>query len=165
MQTPRRRTEVVKRLNGETFLGELKSIEIKLESGKIVTFDIASELAIPRDPDEMREAAMNAHSRLAFWAYQEQRALQIVRQQEKTLDEVEAHAHLIWRKYYDDLSTEFATNDMIKSRLALEPTVQSARIRLQSFKHQYGVIRALKESLEHRCHLLRKTAIESTNRA
>ena len=165
MQTPRRRTESAKRLNGEAFLGELESIEIKLVNGKLVTFDLASELEVPRDPDDMREAALSAHSRLAFWAYQEQRALQAVRKQEKKLDEVEGHAHLLWRKYYDDLSTEFATNDMIKSRLSLEPTVQTERIRLQTFRYQYGVIHALKDSLEHRCHLLRKTALESTNRA
>lgn len=159
--TPRRKSEAIKH-NGEDFLSDLESIEIKLENGTVVKFDISSELAVPVDPDKMYEAALSAHSRLAFWAYQEQRALLCVRKQEKKLEETEANSHLIWRKYYDDFSTEFPTNDMIKSRVALEPTVQTERIRLQSFRHQYGVIHALKDSLEHRCHLLRKTALEST---
>lgn len=149
-------------LRGEEALPDVESLTLKLEDGRKATFRIADELAIPTDPDQMRMEATRAPARYAFWSYQTERALAAVRKQEKRLAEAEALTHLLWTKYYKEHTAEtYISNDTIRSHVAQESDVMSARIHLNSLRREYGMIRAVRDSLDHRTRMLHKLVLTS----
>lgn len=142
--------------HGECFLPSFPLFAIDLEGGKTVRLPIAAELDIPTDPEERERAATTAHSRLAFWDYQMERALAAVRRQETRLDEVEGMSQLIWRKWHEENMATTATNDEARGHVALERDVQTARNTLTDLRERYGILRCVRDALVHRAHLLRK---------
>lgn len=145
-------------VTSDKLLKDLQAISIRLESGDVVELDVDVELHVGTTPAEFAEELRVSHSRYAFWSYQETRALRDVRKQEKVLAEAEARANLIWRQYYDKHSAEYATNDMIRSRVSLESDVQSARIKLNTLRHHYDVLRAMRVAQDHRAQAIRHLA-------
>lgn len=149
-------------LRGEEALPDVESLTLTLEDGRKATFHIADELAIPADPDALRIEATRAPARYAFWSYQTERALSAVRKQEKRLAETEAEAHLLWTTYYRDHTAEtYISNDTVRSHVAKESDVMSARIRLNSLRREYGMLRAVRDSLDHRTRMIHKLVLTS----
>lgn len=139
-------------------------VRFVLENGTGATLDIAAELAIPRHGDALVRAAETAHARLAFWDHQTERALAAVRRQEQVVDQLESREQLVWRKWYEDNMVERATNDEVRARTSLETDVQSARNTLTDLQERYGVLRAVRDALVHRAHLLRRLVAAEDHR-
>ena len=149
-------------LRGEEALPDVESITLTLEDGRKATFNLADELAIPTDPDELRLEATRAPARYSFWSYQTERALSAVRKQEKRLAEAESLAHLLWVKYYKDHTAEsYISNDTIRAHVAKESDVMSARIHLNSLRREYGMLRAVRDSQDHRTRMIHKLVLTS----
>ena len=150
-------------LNGETALRDVETITLTLEDGRKAAFNIAAELAIPTDPDEMRQAAIDAPSRYAFWSYQTERALSALRKMEKREREMVGYKTMEWWTYYQEYTAEYASRDVVAARVDTETDVQSARIRLNSLRREYGMLRAVRDSLDHRTRMLHKLVLVTAN--
>jgi len=149
MAAPQKKTK-----HGEDYLSSLERIEIRLENGEKVDFSWETELSIPDGPDEQLRAARKAPARLAFFAYQAERMLHKVRTLEGELAENEGLADLTWRKYYEEHTSEEYTEQMIRSRIAMDGKVKTTKINLNYARKCYGYLRALRDSLDHRVYVL-----------
>lgn len=142
--------------HGEDYLKDVESIQVKLESGKMITFVVDDEMGVPEDLEAQRTATRKAHARYAFWAYQTERALHFVRKLEKELRETEGHADLVYRKWYDEETDEEYTEGMVRARVSTDVTVTTASAKLNSARRQYGLLRCVRDAMEHRCYILRR---------
>lgn len=144
-------------LHGEDLLGELEAIRIKLENGQEHTFNREEELSTPNGRLETLQAAREAPSRYAFWSYQADRSLNVVRRLEIELSGIEAESYLVHRKYLNELTDEEYVSDyMIRSRANMDPKVVTAKMKLNRARKQYNLLRSTRVALEHRCYFLRR---------
>jgi len=150
-----KRTAKLKRNHGEAFLSKCKEITIRLDNGEEVEFNVADELRIPSDPDLLLQAARKAPARVAFWAYQAERALGAVRKLEIRLAQVEGEYDLKYRGAIDD-SPLVLTEKVVKAHLDLDTSVRRVRVSLNRVRMQKGLIFAIAGAVEHRCYVLRK---------
>lgn len=150
-KVPRRIVE----LRSDEALAEVAAVSIRLESGRVARFDVADELAVSHDPDTLREQAMAAHSRYAFWEYQAARAMRLLRDQEVDLARLEGDLRYRYSKVLkaDDQYTSSAT---VEGTLAGDKRVLAARNRLNLLREHWTIIRALADAHDHRAHLLRR---------
>lgn len=142
--------------HGEDCLANIAAIEIHLENGEYVSFSMDEELRIPTDPLEVLKEARKAPARLAFFAYQAERQLSNVRKLEIDVAEEEGFCDLVTRKWYDEHTSEEYTETMVRSRVAIDKKIKSSKMTLNSARMRYSILRALRDSLEHRLYVLRK---------
>ena len=142
-------------VSGASCLADLRDIKVKLENGEEVWLNLAAELYIPDDVDELIEATTRAPARYAFWAYQTERALRRVRELERKLIDKEGHANLFYRKYYDGRAEDF-TEDMIRSSVDISSEVKVLRRRLNTARYDYGIFRSMRDSMDHYNNNLRR---------
>lgn len=152
----------VKTKHGEDYLHTVEAVRIRLESGATVLFTLSDECRVPDDPKEAVKEAKKAHSRYAFWAYQTERALCAVRKQEQATGKIEGEADLIHRKRYDEIENEDYTESMIRSSVNIDSTVAVSRAKLNDARRKYGVLRCVRDAMEHRCYILRKLVDQQT---
>jgi hypothetical protein len=143
------------RATGATHLKDVAAVTITLESGEQVTLHPDNELKIPTDPILIKKEALRAPAQLAFWAYQTERALKEVRNTEYELAKKEGDMSLVYRQWYLKEKATY-TEDMIRSRLSVDAEVDALRKQLLVARDLYGVIRATRDSVEHRVYVLRK---------
>ena len=145
-----------KRKHGEDYLETIAAINIRLEGGEDVEFDLAEELHVPTDPDLVLAELRAIPARLAFWAYQTERALGVVRNVEHELGKVESENDLIFRKWYDEETDETYTEAMIRARVSLDEKVKHLRVKLNGARKNYGILRSARDAMEHRSFVLRR---------
>lgn len=138
----------------EDYLDQIEAITIRLESGEKVTLKVRSEVRIPTDPIRMREAAIKAPAKLAFWAYQTELALSRVRKAELELARVEGREYQVFRAYYNEEGV-FVTEPLLKASVDQSPKVRAARLALNGRRREYGALRAVRDAVEHRTWTLR----------
>lgn len=147
--------------HGEDFL-DVEAITLTMENGEVVTLRPKDELKIPTDPDLLRKAAITGPSRLAFWDYQTERCLRVVRDQERDLERIEGEAGLVMRKFLEQ-EGEVRNESVIRDRLAIDDKVVEARKKLNSAKESYGVLRATTDAVRHRMYVLTKLLTNDAN--
>lgn len=150
-----RRMTPKERAKGALHLSDVAQVTLVLESKATVVFTPDDEMAIPTDPAEMRQAALRAPAQLAFWSYQTERALRDVRQTEYELTKVEGEMSLVYRQWFLSQKNTY-TEDMVRSRVSVDAKVDALRNQLLTVREIYGIIRATRDSVEHRCYVLRK---------
>lgn len=132
----------------------MESLTLELESGEVVELDVRELTTIPTDPDELRLAASRAPASLAFVAAQAERWLRRVRMEEWDLQALEGQTYLVYRQWYVEQAVT-PTEGMIRSRVDQDQKVRDARIALAATKEFYGVLRGLRDAVDHRCSLIR----------
>ena len=144
-----------RKLRGEDYLDRVQAVRVTLENGERVTLPIRPEVAIPEDPALMERAARKAAAKLAFWAYQTERGLSRVRKAELEVSEEEGREYEVFRRYYLD-EGRTPTEPMLKAALDhLSPKVRAARIALNARRREYGVLRSIRDAVDHRAWILR----------
>lgn len=143
---------------GEDYLSCLAPLQLLLEDGNTYVFRMADEVPpIPEDPRELLSELRKSASRLAFWAWQEQRALGQLRQVERTLAEREGIEYRTVRRLLSEHGDmEMPTEGNIRAMLAFAPALKTEKDLLAEAQRRYGQVRALREALEHRSHSLRR---------
>lgn len=142
--------------HGEEHLGRVLALRITLESGATVTVRPQAELAISDDPEEQARQLESAPARYAFIAYQEERALHAVRLLEAALKDVRSQQYLLQRKYIDEHTSDVVTEPHVAARVDAAPDVIEAEKALALGRKRYGVLRALRQGLDHRVRSLQR---------
>ena len=151
---PRRKAKP-KVWSGEEALSEIKSVSIRLESGKIAKFVLAREMAVSDDPDVMREQALAAHARFAFWSYQADRALSAVRDAETALAKLEGDRRYRYSKVTKD-EDRFTGSAVVEGLVDSDAAVLAARNELNQLREHWTILKTAAAALDHRTHLLRR---------
>jgi hypothetical protein len=149
-------TDAPERMTTADLLREIPALEIRLENGRKCAFSMAEELKFPTDPDDLRQAAIQAPSQLAFWNYQLERSLHALRVQGGQTKKVESEWYIRYRKFRNEKTDGFTTEAQLRADLDLDNDVMVARSRLHATKLQHGLCRAMRDSVEHRVYLLRR---------
>lgn len=157
MATAKRRSEKTKaRLrDAADALSSVKALRVRLENGEEVTLDVAKELAIPTDPDELVAAGRRAPAQLAFVGYQTERALERLRKAEERLAKEEGKQYLVYRHWYETEECVEPTEAMIRSRVDQDAKVRPFRIALRARKLEYGLLRAVRDAVHRRVSMVR----------
>jgi len=140
--------------HGEDYLQSCNTLKLTMENGQQVSFDLRAELAIPASQLALFEAARTAHERYAFWGYQCERALARVRALEIKLSMIEAGYNLSFRKMIREEEAYMVTEGAVRAHVDGQTEVRVARARLNEARRVYGVIRTMKEAMNHRCFAL-----------
>ena len=135
-------------------LRDVSAVRIKLENGTVETFDLATELHVPSDPEGIHREAANSSGQLAFWGYQAERALRVVRNAEVELANQEGWTAAAHRKLRDD-EAESYTERLIQGCVDQDPKIRKLRVALASKREQYGTLFAVKEAIRERSATLR----------
>lgn len=138
----------------EDYLDLVEAITLTLENGEKVTLKIRDEVRIPTDPARMRDAAIKAPAKLAFWAYQCERQLARVRKAELELARVEGREYQVYRAHYNEEGL-MVTEPLLRASVDQSPKVRAARLALNSRRREYGALRAVRDAVEHRSWTLR----------
>jgi len=139
----------------EDYLADVAAITIKLENGEEVELDIASETYVPTDSEELAEAARRSPAKLAFWAYQTERALEDLRRQEQHLVQYEGRNYDLYRVYFTDEQAVDPTEAMIRAKLDQDSEVRRWRLALRRRRREYGLLRAVRDAVDRRDSVLR----------
>lgn len=143
--------------HGEDFLDGVEAVSILLENGKVATLRIKDELLIPDDPVALLREAKQAPARLAFWSYQAERALSQLRTFERQCASAAGHEYHLQRTFIvEHTDAEMPTEGNIRARMDNSPELNVQKERVETAQRRYGVLRAVRDALEHRSHLLRK---------
>jgi hypothetical protein len=137
---------------------------VKLENGTTAHFKLSDELSIPTDPILIHKEALRAPARFAFWAYQTERALAEVRKQERCLTEEEGKMNLGYRKWIKDDTDDMPTEAMVKARVDSDREINSMKIHLNAARKQYSLLRATRDSVDHRVYVLRALVAQKPER-
>lgn len=137
------------------FLSKVEDIQIKLESGEVVTINPAKELKVPTDPISLQRELARAPAQLAFFSYQAERAHAEVRRLERAEEKTSGETSLTYRAWYKAEGAS-VTEDIIRSRVGIDSKVCAARDDLINARNLYGVLRATRDAVEHRVYVLRK---------
>lgn len=143
-----------KRQRSESLLKGIAALKVKLESGQEVELSLSAELAIPDGPDELVNAARHGAERYAFWAYQYERALGRLRAEESKLVTVEGTWGQIWRKNIMENTEWDVTEKAVEEGKGIQPEVRDARITVNAVRKEAGILRAVKDAMNHRCFAL-----------
>lgn len=139
----------------EDALAEIDSIEITLESGKVVKLNIAEELRVSADPVKLHKQAETAHSRYAFWEYQASRALSLVRSKESEVEKLEGDRRYRYSKVLKE-EDRYVASATVEGMLAGDNAVLSARNELTQLREHWSILKAIAGAHDHRSHLLRR---------
>ncbi len=135
-------------------LKKLGSITIELESHQKVSLNVASELYIPDGPVGIIKAEQRSAACYAFWAYQAEVQMGRVRALQRKLEMKEGQGDVTFRKYIL-LECEWDITEAAVSGLKdIDPTIGSLRVALNGARKEYGILRAMKEAMNHRCFAL-----------
>ena len=128
-------------------------IEVVLESGERVRFDMAREFrhVTHADSDAVSVEAIRATAQFAFWAAQLARAEAAVRRAADALRLTAAQCDLAYRT---DPNSRTYTEGGYRSLVRASPTVLDARRKLRDARRQRDMIRGVVDGLRHRCFLL-----------
>jgi hypothetical protein len=141
-------------LSSDKLLKKLGSITVQLENKQAVSLNVAAELRIPDGPDAIIEAQRHAAERFAFWAYQTEIQMGRVRAAQRKLEMKEGQGDLTFRKYIM-LECEWdVTEAGVNAMKDMDAAIGSLRVALNAARKEYGILRAMKEALNHRCFAL-----------
>ncbi len=144
---------------GATSLRGIKDITLSLEDGTEVTYNVALELAkIPADPVALYNLLIESPAQLAFWSAQHGRALRVARLLEKELAQHEGFCFYCYKtEMTNNLGNSF-TDSSVKYRVdADEGVLDKRRQVVEAYAHA-DLLRAIRDSVEHRTYLLRELA-------
>lgn len=136
-------------------LRDIREIDVVMENGKIVTFDVAKELRVSDDPVRLREQAMTAHSRYFFWEYQAARVMREVRNAEASLATLEGNRRFSYARVMKD-DDPYTSSAQVEGMVAGDKDVLSARNDLTELREHWTILRALASAHDHRAHALRR---------
>lgn len=142
-------------LLSEQALAEIESISIRLESGKVATFDIAKELSVSNDPIRLHEQALTAHARYAFWEYQAGRAHRQLREKEIELARLEGTRRYSYSKLLKE-DDRYVASTTIEGMLDSDNAVLAERNALTALREHWSILRTMASAHDHRSHLLRR---------
>lgn len=154
----RRKSQITKAVvlrNAADTLSDVSALQVRLENGETVCFDMRDVLEIPTDPEELWEAGRRAPAECAFWNYQTERALERLRKAEERYDQVEGRQYLVYRHWYEHDECVEPTEAMIRARLNQDSKIRSFRIALRARKKEYGAVRAVRDAVNHRVSMVR----------
>ena len=145
-------------------LQTLDRLTIRLEGGGDAEMNIAAELSIPDGRIEQSRELVKAPSRLAFWAYQRDRARLKLRERERQLKKLEADAGIACRRYLDDgHNDEAVKNDWSSKTFGLigdmvnqQEDVHEERTAVNQLRYEYDVLNTVTQSMEQKCFALRR---------
>ena len=144
-------------MHGEDALCDIAAITIILESGQKARFNLEDELCISDDPVKVGEEVRRSPARVAFWAYQMERALAEVRRFEAMHDKAEGEMWLTFRKYYQDHTDEkYIPKELVTSATTINSEVTNARANLNKARRHHGIIRAISQAVRSRDYVLRE---------
>lgn len=156
MAKARRRKQSSDKLKSAAdYLSDVAAVRVRLESGEKVEFDLESELNIPTDPHHLAKAARKAPAQVAFWNYQTERALAKLRGAEAKLEYQEGRQLLIWREWYLEEECETPPQGTLKARLDSDLICRPFRVALRARKTEYGIIRSVRDAVDHRARMIR----------
>jgi len=147
---------LTKRQSGADFVTRLPALTLKMEDGSEHTFKWSTEVQIPDDSIAQRREYQRSPAQYAFWSYQTERALREVRELEKALLHLEGETNLVYRRWYVEEKKEDYTEGQIRSRVDTDARVGEQRDLLNSARGMYGSLRALRDAIESRGHVLRQ---------
>lgn len=155
----RRRSQIangrVKLRRAADVLSDVEALQVKLESGEVVSFDLREMLEIPTDPEELWDAGRKAPAQCAFWGYQTERALERLRKAEQRYESEEGRQYLVYRHWYETEQCVEPTEAMIRARLSQDAKIRPFRIALRTRKKEYGAVRAVRDAVNHRVSMVR----------
>lgn len=156
MTVTKRDTEAgdVAAASGEDLLKKLGPITIELENHQTVMLKAASELHIPDDPGALIEAEKRAAARYAFWAYQTEVQMGRVRALQRKLEMKEGQGDTTFRTYIMEFCKWDVTETAVSGLKDIDPTIGTLRVALNRARKEYGILRVMKEALNHRCFAL-----------
>lgn len=143
-------------LRSEDYLDRIEAVTITLEDGERVKLRVRPEVTIPEDPVKMERAARRAPARLAFWAYQTEIALSRVRKAELALGQVQGLEYEIHRRDLMENQGRVVTEPMLRASLDhRSPQIRAAMIALNARRREYGVLRSIRDAVDHRAWTMR----------
>jgi hypothetical protein len=128
-----------------------ETITVILENKSAVAMNVAAELSIPDDPDGMVKAALHAHERYAFWAYQCARASAKANAAELKHKRVWSEYHLGYRSTLRSDSDFMPTEAEFRAHTDLDQHVQSSLAGWNNSKRVHEILKVMKEAMHHRC--------------
>ena len=141
--------------NAAETLNDVEALQIRLENGETVHFDMREVLEIPTDIEELMEAGRRAPASSAFWNYQTERSLDRLRKAEAKLEEEEGKAYLLYRLWYEKEECVEPTEAMVRARISQDSKIRSFRIALRARKKEYGTVRSVRDAVSSRVHMVR----------
>lgn len=144
-----------KNRTSDQLLSEIRQLDVVMENGKVVTFDVARELRISNDPDRMRRQAMTGHSRYFFWEYQAARAMSALREKETSLAKLEGNKRFSYSRVMKD-DDPYTSSAQVEGMVAGDKDVLAARNELTELREHWTILRALASAHDHRAHALRR---------
>jgi hypothetical protein len=143
--------------HGEDWLSAA-SIDIKLETGDVVTFGVLDEVGIPprMTGRQLVLEAERSPARLAFWSRQAARAASQLRRQELELQRKVGSAALVYREQIDKF-TDRKSNDygLVDNYVDSDRTVQDMRLQVCTLRKHCALIESIRDAVEHRTYILR----------
>jgi hypothetical protein len=143
--------------HGEDFLSGLEAVTIKLENGTVVTINVEDELCVPEGTIALEHEARLSPSRFAFWAYQAERVLGKLRAEEVKLAHQTGEVWLTHKEYYrTETDDRFIAKETLQAHVDISTDVRSIQIKVDKLRKQYGILRAIRDAVEHRDFVIRR---------
>lgn len=139
---------------GEDLLKKIGSVKVKLENGQVVSLSVSKALYIPDGPVQIINAQKKAAARYAFWAYQAEIQMGRVRALQRQLEMKEAQGDVTFRTYIINECQWDVTEAAVSALKDMDATIGGMRVALNKARKEYGILRAMKEALNHRCFAL-----------
>lgn len=139
---------------GEDLLKKIGSVKVHLENGQVVSLNVAKELRIPDGPHTIIEAEKKAAARYAFWAYQAEIQMGRVRALQRQLEMKESQGDVTFRTYIINECQWDVTEAAVSALKDMDATIGGMRVALNKARKEYGILRVMKEALNHRCFAL-----------
>lgn len=143
-----------KLLRSEKLLARIASVSVRMEDKSVVKLDVADEVRIPKDMDDIRDAASESPARIAFWSYQAARAAAEHRRVKIMHLRVIGRAYLRYHKYIDVETSDMPTKNLVGAYVRNDAEVRASRIALSDAQRQSDVIRAVRDAVQHRGYVL-----------
>jgi len=155
MAARKRKTEKAVLRDSADVLADVEAIEVRLENGETVSFNMADELHIPAEAGALAKAARKTAAQVAFWNYQTERALKRVRSAEIKLARDEGKQWLVYRKYHMEEECETPAQGTLRARVDYDRSLWTFRVALQARRKEYGVVRSMRDAVNHRSNMVR----------
>jgi hypothetical protein len=140
----------MRRITSDQILKDLKAVTIKLESGQCVELCLSTELYIPREEEALQRAIRTSPGRIAFWSYQEERALRDYSDYRRNVRRVRAATYLAYKKMREQDDALRPTETALKEDLAIDKALWQKKKVLSRLRSHYNLLRAIRRALEHR---------------
>ena len=134
--------------HSEDYLARLRRIEIRLPDNSAVFLSVQDEIGLQED--RLHQEAETAPSRYAFWATIEQQAKRDMEEAKRLYDEELAYAS-IDRRQKIKLKQAYVSEKEVSDWAERYETVELARKTLDERTYQHGIVKAMKDAMNHRC--------------